>query len=61
MPVKNAEALADAIEKLVNDDELRATMGAAGRKLAEERFTIDKVVQKHMQIYDDTIETAQKS
>ena len=61
VPVKNAEALADAIEKLVNDDELRATMGAAGRKLAEERFTIDKVVQKHMQIYDDTIETAQKS
>jgi glycosyltransferase involved in cell wall biosynthesis len=61
VPVKNAQALADAIEKLVNDDELRKTMGAAGRKLAEERFGIDRVIEKHIQIYDDIIETAQKS
>ena len=48
---ENAEALADAIEKLVADDELGNDEGCR-KKLAEERFTIDKVVQKHMQIYD---------
>lgn len=52
VPVKNAVALAETIEKLVNDDELRRTMGLAGRKLAEEAFDIDIIVRQHLDIYE---------
>lgn len=51
---KNAEDLADAIEKLVTDSELRVTMGAAGRQLAEREFAIEKVVEQHLSIYQQT-------
>ncbi|MCY1559994.1 hypothetical protein D9M68_970830 [compost metagenome] len=51
MPVRNPEALADAIEKLINNPELRQQMGTAGRKLAEREFAIGKIVQQHLDIY----------
>ena len=38
VPPSDPVALADAIERLVRDGELRARMGAAGRAKAEERF-----------------------
>lgn len=57
VPVKNAIALADAIETLVKDAELRKTMGEAGRALAEEVFAIEKIVDQHMVIYRDLLET----
>lgn len=53
VPVKDAKALADAIEKLIVDTELRSKMGKAGRTLAEEVFAIEKVVQQHLAIYAD--------
>lgn len=55
VPARNAVALADAIEKLVQDDKLRFKMGRLGRKLAEEKFSIENVVQKHMKIYSNAI------
>lgn len=51
VPVKNAPALADAIETLVKDAKLRKLMGKAGRELAEEAFAIEKIVEQHMDIY----------
>lgn len=51
VPVKNSAALADAIQKLVEDKALRENMGAAGRKLAEEVFDVNKVVEQHLHIY----------
>lgn len=56
VPVKNAEALADAIEKLVTSPELRKKMGPAGRALAEEFFAIEKIVEQHMDIYQELLE-----
>ncbi|MCG3722790.1 glycosyltransferase family 1 protein [Vibrio cincinnatiensis] len=56
VPVKNAIALADAIETLVQDTGLRKTMGEAGRVLAEEVFAIEKIVEQHMVIYRELLE-----
>ncbi len=51
VPVRDTKALADAIEYLLSDTELRRSMGAAGRKLAELEYGIDKVVEAHLKIY----------
>ncbi|WP_439888863.1 glycosyltransferase family 4 protein [Pseudomonas sp. MBLB4123] len=51
VPVRNSEALADAIESLIDNPELRQRMGTAGRKLAEREFSIGKIVQQHLDIY----------
>jgi len=39
---KDASAIAERLEQLISDTDLRRTMGAAGRKRYEERFTIEK-------------------
>jgi mannosyltransferase len=41
----DADALFGAIEKLLNDPELALAMGAAGRALAVEKFTIDAMMK----------------
>ena len=48
---RDSQALADALQRLVEDPDLRRRMGKAGRKLAEERFAIEKVVDAHLAIY----------
>jgi glycosyltransferase involved in cell wall biosynthesis len=56
VPVKNASALADAIEKLCVDKELRRQFGVSGRHLAENVFDIRAVVQQHIQLYNGLLE-----
>lgn len=51
--VKNAQSLAHKIEKLILDDTLRNDFGYAGRKLAENEFDINKVLQKHFEAYEE--------
>jgi len=51
VPVRDCVALADAIQRLVEDVDLRQRMGRAGRELAERAFSIDKIVDQHMAIY----------
>jgi len=53
VPVKNAEALADAIDYLVENSDVRKMMGAAGRALAESDYKIQKVVADHIKIYHE--------
>lgn len=55
VPVKDASALADAIQELAEAPERRSRMGGAGRRLAEEFFTIEKVVEQHMDIYRELL------
>ena len=55
VPARDSEALANAIEKLVYDSELRQKMGKAGRALAEREFDIQKVIEAHLQIYDQLV------
>ena len=56
VPIKDAEALANAIEQLINDSELRLSMANAGRKLAEREFGVDKVIKAHLKLYRELIE-----
>lgn len=51
VPVRNSQALADAMGRLIQDRSLCEKMGKAGRKLAEKEFDINKVVEKHLDIY----------
>lgn len=51
VPLRDAGALADAIEQLLNDPERLQTMGKAGRELAEREFDVRGVVEKHLEIY----------
>ena len=43
VPVKNVEKLCQAMERCFTDSSLRAAMGAASRRYAEERFDVHKV------------------
>ena len=51
VPSHSITDLADAIEKLIKDHELRKVMGIAGRQLAEKKFDISTVTLAHLQIY----------
>jgi glycosyltransferase involved in cell wall biosynthesis len=51
VPVRDAANLALAIEQLLTNERQRIAMGLAGRKLAEEEFDVNAVVEKHMNIY----------
>jgi glycosyltransferase involved in cell wall biosynthesis len=53
VPVRNSEALANAIQDLIENSKKRKTMARAGRKLAEKDFAIEKIVDAHLKIYED--------
>lgn len=58
VPARNEAALADSIETLINDTSKRRVMGEAARKLAEDEFTIEHVIEKHMNIYQELLSRA---
>lgn len=43
VPLKDVDGLTNAMEKFITDPALAATMGAASRRLAEEKFDVDRV------------------
>ena len=51
VPVKDSQALADKLRILINDRQLRIRMGKKGRAKAEQEFSIQDVVDKHLAIY----------
>jgi glycosyltransferase involved in cell wall biosynthesis len=48
----DAIGLADAISRLISDDQLRTAMGIAGRKRARELFSWDRVVGQLQGLYE---------
>ncbi len=52
VPPKNSRALADAIARLLNDDALRHKLGKAGRLRVEQEFTLQKMVDGVMRVYE---------
>ena len=50
--VKDSKSLADTIARLLENKELRLSMGKAGRELAEKEFDVRNVVNKHFEIYN---------
>lgn len=55
VPVKNVDALSDKIRELILDAGLRHKMGSRSRTLAENEFSIDSVVDKHLSIYNNIL------
>lgn len=55
IPVKNSEALAQKLRTLIGDKKLRVSMGKAAREKAEMEFSIEKVIKKHLVIYNKVI------
>jgi len=60
VPVRNAEALADAIQDLIENPDKRKKMGKAGRELAEREFAIEKIVDAHLKIYNELLAKVSK-
>ena len=55
IPVKDVDALVEKLDILLSDGELRRKMGCNSRKYAEENFSIDVVIERHLKIYSELI------
>ena len=55
VPVRNTKALAEAIEILIDDSDLRAKMGSKGRLIAEREFSMEKVNAETLNIYSQLV------
>jgi glycosyltransferase involved in cell wall biosynthesis len=50
-PAGDAESLSNQIIRLLDDDELRRTIAAAGREVMEQRYDIERVVTQLAELY----------
>ncbi len=58
VPRNDPAALADAIRVYVDDPDLRRRHGAAARKRSEDEFSIDTMVQRYQDIYDEFLDSS---
>jgi Holliday junction DNA helicase RuvB len=52
VPTRDAKALAGAIDRLLSDEPLRASLGRAGRALCEEEYSIERYAARHVALYE---------
>ena len=57
VPPEDSEALANAIERLFKDAELRRELGIKGREKVEKEFAIDSVVREMIEMFKDSEES----
>ncbi|SCZ67222.1 glycosyltransferase family 4 protein [Thiohalomonas denitrificans] len=55
VPPRDVDALADALEALIQDPDRRREMGLRSRERAEKEFSIDKVVSETLAIYREML------
>ena len=55
IPVRDSKALAEKLRILLEDKDLRERMGRAAREKAEREFSLENVIQKHLEIYQSLI------
>jgi glycosyltransferase involved in cell wall biosynthesis len=51
VPARDAKALADQLQVLIEHPVLRSRMGVAGRELALRAFAVEKIVLQHLDVY----------
>jgi sugar transferase (PEP-CTERM/EpsH1 system associated) len=61
VPPDDAESMAGAIARYVRDPELRKTHGLAGRQKVEREFSLDRMVDAYLSIYDELLAKRQES
>jgi len=52
---RDSDDLSNAMRKLIKEPEVAKKMGSNGRKLAEQKFAIEKVTSEHLKIYSDLL------
>lgn len=52
VPPKDPKALAEAISRLLKNGELRRQMGSAARARVEQEFTVDRMVDQVLEVYE---------
>jgi glycosyltransferase involved in cell wall biosynthesis len=57
VPLKDSNALADAIQFLIENPDIRQRMGACGRKIAMAEFAMEKVVAETLAVYEELLTT----
>jgi len=55
VPIRDEEALAGSLARLINDASLRQSMGTAARKIVEERFSLDAMVDGYVKVYEKAL------
>lgn len=55
VPPKKPEKLADALQWLIDNPSIRVSMGKAARELAIKEFKIEKIIEKHLNVYQDLL------
>ncbi len=55
VPVRDAVALADALERLVREPETRRRMGEAGRRIAAREFDTRTTIQDWLELYEQLL------
>ena len=55
VPVKDAKALANAIEVLAKDMKSQIKYGHAARKLVEEEFSLKRVIRETLELYEEIL------
>ena len=58
VPADDVVALADAVERLANDADLRRRLGSAGRQRTKQFFAIDDTVAAHEALYQEIAASA---
>lgn len=61
IPPREVVPLAEKLEVLINDKGLRMKMGLASRTKAEKEFSLDMVVRKHLDIYNELLQNNNKT
>ena len=55
VPPKNEKVLANAINRLLNDDSLRESLGRRVKELVKEKYSWDKVSNTYINIYNEVL------
>jgi glycosyltransferase involved in cell wall biosynthesis len=56
VPPEDSQALASALSELLEDAERRQEMGARGREIVQEEFSVEQVVSETMTVYEEFTE-----
>ncbi|WP_103027989.1 glycosyltransferase family 4 protein [Salinibacter altiplanensis] len=56
VPPKDSKSLAGALKEVISNPEKRTEMGAYGRRLVKDEFSLERVVQDTMDVYDELLE-----
>ena len=61
IPPKDVDALASKLKVLIDNPEMRKSMGKASRTKAEKEFSLDVVIERHLSIYNELIRKTTKN